>query len=81
MKPTEARDRILKILKSINDEKLRIKALKAALDYFKTTSIVEKKIYRARVLTFYSMWLDKVGSRDKKQRMMILRQLLFAVRK
>ena len=81
MKPIEARNRIMDLLKKITDEKLRKRALRAALNYFKTTNIVEKKVCRERIITFYSEWLDKIGASNKKEQMAALRRLILVARR
>lgn len=81
MKPAEARSEILEIIKSISDEKIRSAALKAALSYFKTQSIVEKKVYRERIITFYSEWLKKINETGRKEKIKRMKKLLIAARK
>jgi len=81
MKPAEARAKLISMLKEISDLKIRAKALKAAANYFKTRSIVEKKVCRARIITFYSMWLNKINHENKKEKLLLLRRLLLVARK
>ncbi len=81
MKPSEARTKLISMLKEISDRKIRMNALKAAATYLKTHNIVEKKVCKARIITFYSMWLDKINSADKKEKISLLRRLLSIARK
>ncbi|GEM_PF-5798588 len=81
MKPTEARQKLMGILGSIGDSALRKKAMKALSDYLRTHSIVEKKVYRARIITFYAEWLKKKGNSDRKEKIFLLKKLLLIVRK
>jgi len=81
MKPTEARNRVIEMVKSISDEKIRSNALKALLNYFKTQSIVEKKVYRERVITYYSEWLKRINEVNRKEKIVRLRKLLLVARR
>lgn len=81
MKPAEARSEILEIIKSISDERIRSAALKAALNYFKTQSIVEKKVYRDRIITFYSEWLKRINETKRKEKIKQMRKLLVAAKR
>jgi len=81
MKPSEARDKIIMLLKTITNDRLRRNALRAANDYFRTRSIVEKKVYMSRVITFYSEWLKNRDSATRKHEIERLRKLLLVARK
>ncbi len=81
MKPSEARGKLLALIKRITDNKLRQKALKAASTYFRTSSIVEKRINRDRIITFYSEWLSKTNMNNKRGVIKELKKLLIVARK
>ena len=81
MKPTEARSKLLSLIKKIPDEKMRAHALRALLNYLKTPSIVEKKVYRARVITFYSEAIKHLSRNEKRRKLNELMKLLRIVRK
>ncbi|MCR8486947.1 MAG: hypothetical protein NDP22_00840 [Crenarchaeota archaeon] len=81
MRADDARQKLTQIVSSIGDQTLQKRAIKALSDYLKTRNIVEKRVYRARVITFYAEWLKKQNDMDRKEKISLLKKLLHLVRK
>ncbi|MCR8433584.1 MAG: hypothetical protein NDP13_04895 [Crenarchaeota archaeon] len=81
MRADDARQKLTQIVSSIGDQTLQKRAIKALSDYLKTRNIVEKRVYRARVITFYAEWLKKQNDVDRKEKISLLKKLLHLVRK
>jgi len=81
MKPSEARQKLIQILGSIGNGALRKKALKSLSNYLRTHSIVEKRVYRERIITFYAEWLKRKNDENRKEKILLLKKLLLIVKR
>lgn len=71
------------LINDVKDPDLRALLERSLKAYIRTRSIVEKKVYRERIITFYSLWLTKedVPKHEKRQKILLLKRLLLAIKK
>lgn len=71
----------MQIVGNIADQTLQKKALRALSDFLKARSIVEKRVYRERVITFYTEWLKRQNETYRKDKISLVKKLLRIARK